>query len=212
MNNQTVEQGSDAWHQARLGKVTASRISDVMAKVKSGGWSASRANYMAELLLERLTGTKAPRFVSKEMLDGIEREPRARIAYEFLHNVTVQRVGLIDHPTIPMAAASPDGFIGDDGVLEIKCPLPATHLDTLDGASLDAGYIKQIQFQMACSGRHWDDFVSFNPDFPAKMQLFVQRVTRDDAMIKEIEAEVVKFLGELDEKEAMLRSKYQNGG
>lgn len=200
-----LTQGSETWLQARLGRVTASRVADVIATTR-GGWGASRKNYAAELLAERLTGTPAERYTNAAMQHGIDTEPQARAAYEFYRDVTVTEVGLIAHPTIGMAAASPDGLVGDDGLVEIKCPNTATHIETLLKAGVDGKYVTQMQFQMACTGRQWVDFVSYDPRMPEALSLFVRRFKRDDAMIEELEAAVIEFLAELDNTEAALRA------
>lgn len=208
MQDETLEQGSDAWRAARLGKVTASRIADVLARTKTG-WSASRANYLAELVIERLTGVPTEGFVSAAMRDGIEKEPQARAAYEFLRDCTVEAVGFDQHPIIAMAGASPDGLVGADGMVEFKCPIPATHMDTLLGAPIDGRYIKQMQFQMACRPeRKWNDWVSFCPQFPAEMQMVIRRVERNDTMISVTENEVCAFLAEVDEAVSKLRLQF----
>lgn len=192
-----IEQGTDEWRMQRLGKVTASRIADLMAKTKSGV-AASRGNYQAELIAERLTGTFEEGFKSAAMERGNEVEAEARIAYEFFKNVTVQETGFVDHPTIQMSGASPDGLIGDDGLFECKCPNTKTHIDTLLGKNIKGNYYKQMQWQMACTGRQWCDFVSYDPRMPEHLQLFVERVERDDKFISEIEAEVIGFLAEIE--------------
>ena len=194
-----LEQGSAEWMAARLGKMTASRMSDVAAKTKTG-WGAGRANYMAELIAERLTGNPADNYINAEMQHGIDTEPQARAAYEFFRDMTVEKVGLIAHPTIPMSAASPDGLVGADGLVEIKCPNTATHIETLLGGAIPAKYGAQMQWQLACAGRQWVDFVSFDPRLPAHLSLFVSRVVRDDKRIAELTAMVNEFLAELDAK------------
>lgn len=194
-----MEQRTDEWFAARLGKVTGSRVSDVMSKTKSG-YSATRANYMAQLICERLTGVKAESFTSAAMEWGVEQEPLAIAAYEAMHRVFVEAVGFIEHPNIALAGASPDGLVGDDGLVEIKCPNSATHIDTLLNGDVDGKYIKQMQWQMACTGRQWCDFVSFDPRLPGNLQLFVKRIPRDEAAIAAMEMEVTKFLAELATK------------
>lgn len=198
-----MEQGSEDWFKARLGKVTASRVADVIAKTKSG-WGASRQNYMAQLIAERLTGTVAESFTSAAMQHGVETEPQARAAYEFFQDETVEQVGLVPHPSIQMSAASPDGLVGDDGMVEIKCPNTAMHIDTLLGGTVPSKYETQMQWQMACTGRKWVDFVSYDPRLPANLSLFVARVPRDDKRIAELETLVREFLGEVDAKVAAL--------
>jgi putative phage-type endonuclease len=194
-----IEQRSDAWFEARIGKVTASRVADVLAKTKTG-YSTSRDNYMAQLVCERLTGEKGESFTNAAMQHGTDTEPLARISYEVAQNVLVDEVGFVPHPTIEMAGASPDGLVGDDGLLEIKCPNTATHIETLLSQTVPSKYNTQMQFQMACTGRQWCDFVSFDNRLPQELQLFVKRVPRDDLFIKQTEAEIVQFLAELDDK------------
>jgi putative phage-type endonuclease len=202
-----MEQGTEEWRLARCGKVTASRVADIIAKTKSG-YSTSRANYMAELICERLTGVPTEGFVSGAMQHGIATEPMARSAYENFSGALVMETGLVPHQTIPMAAASPDGLIGSDGLVEIKCPITATHIETLLGQSTPGRYVTQMQWQMACTGRKWCDFVSFDPRMPENMQLFVERIARNDETISLLEREVMMFLGELDEKVGQLKEKY----
>jgi putative phage-type endonuclease len=198
-----IEQRSDEWHQMRLGKVTASRISDVLARVKNG-WGAGRFNYEAELLAERLTGQRTEGYVSEAMQNGIDTEEEARRAYAFYYRATLHEIAFVDHPTVPMSGASPDRLVGEDGLIEIKCPMPKKHIGTLLGASIDGGYVLQMQWQMACTGRKWCDFVSYSAVMPEHLRLHVQRVERDDQEIARIEAEVRTFLAELDRKLAAL--------
>jgi putative phage-type endonuclease len=199
-----IEQRTEEWFQQRLGKVTASRISDVIAKTKTGV-STSRQNYLIQLVSERLTGKKGDSFVNQAMLDGIEREGAARELYERTRGVSVTEVGFFDHPTIAMSGASPDGAVNSkeegkyDGLIEIKCPIETTHTNTLMSKSVPSKYIPQMQWQLACTGAKWVDFVSYNPNFPEELQLFVARVDRDDTYIAELEAEVVKFLDEVEQ-------------
>lgn len=201
-------QGSDAWKAARCGRVTASRVADVVAKTKTG-WAASRAQYMGELIAERLTGVPAESYTNAAMLWGTEKEPEARNAYAFYRDVEVVQVGMVEHPRIPMTSASPDGLVGDDGLVEIKCPTIATHIDTLLAGSIPGKYITQMQWQMACTGRKWCDFVSFDPRMPESMQIYIQRVERDEALINSLEKQVEQFLQELEERVSALRSKYE---
>ena len=196
-------QGSDEWKAARLGRVTASRVADVIAKTKTG-WGASRRNYLAELVAERLTGVTAEGYSNAAMQWGADTEPQARAAYEFFNDVAVEQVGFIDHPKIKMAGASPDGLIGADGLVEFKCPLTATHIDTLLTGETPGKYITQMQFQMACTGRAYCDFVSFDPRMPEHLRLFSRRVMRDNAYIADLEKMVREFLSELDETIAAL--------
>lgn len=198
------EQRTTEWFQARLGKVTSSRVADVIAKTKTG-YSASRENYMAQLVVERMTNKISESYTNAAMEWGVANEKFARAAYELKMDIMVDETGLVDHPTIPMAGASPDGLVGEDGLVEIKCPNTATHIETLLSGEPDAKYIKQMQWQMSCTGRAWCDFVSFDPRMPENLRLFVKRVQRDDSLIAELEEEVRKFLAELEEKVIKLK-------
>jgi len=198
-----MEQGSPEWIAARLGKLTASRIADAVARTKTG-WGASRANLMASLVAERLTGAPQDTYTNAAMQHGIDTEPQARMAYEFYRDCEVEQVGFIPHPTISMSGASPDGHIGTDGMLEIKAPNTATHIDTLLGEPIPQKYIYQMNWQMACTGRVWCDFASFDPRMPERLRLFVQRVQRNDDLIATLETEARAFLDELDAKVAAL--------
>lgn len=202
-----IVQGSPEWHALRIGKVTASRVSDVIAKTKTG-WGASRANYMAELIAERLTGEPAEKFTNAAMAWGTEKEPDARAAYEFFRDAQVSEIAFVDHPVIGMTGASPDGLVGDHGLVEIKCPNTATHLDTLLTQAIPSKYVTQMLWQMACTGRQWCDFVSYDPRLPETMSLFVKRVDRDDKLIASLERDVAEFLAELDLKLAQLDTLY----
>ena len=202
-----MEQKTDEWFAARLGKVTASRVADVVAKTKTG-YGASRANYMADLIVERLTGQKASSFTNQAMEWGVEQEPNARAAYSAKTGELVEEVGFIDHGTIQMSGASPDGRIGRgfvDGLVEIKCPSTATHLEYILTDTVPGKYIVQMQWQMACTAAAWCDFASYDPRLPAHLQLYIKRVPRDPQHIAELEAEVSKFLSELDEKVSKLQ-------
>ena len=205
-----MEQRTEEWHQARLGKVTASRIADVMAKTKAG-YGASRANYMAELIVERLTGRPGDSFQSPAMTWGTNTEPLARAAYEAHKGVLVEEVGFVPHPTIPMAGASPDGLVDMDGLVEIKCPNTATHIETLMTGNVPLKYIFQMHWQMICTGREWCDFVSFDPRMPEGMQLFVARYMHSTDTASDLTKEVTAFLKELDEKVSALKEKYTHG-
>ena len=194
-----MEQKSPEWFAARLGRVTASRVADVVAKTKSGD-SASRGNYMAQLVIERLTNKQEESYSNDFMDWGNLQEPFARAAYEAATNVLVDEVGMITHPRIEMSGASPDGLVGDDGLVEIKCPKTATHIETLLSKTVPGKYNIQMQWQMACTDRSWCDFVSFDPRMPDGLQMFLKRVPRDDALIRTLEDEVIKFLKEVDSK------------
>ena len=199
-----MEQRTTEWHQARLGKVTASRVADVIAKTKTG-YGASRANLMADLIVERLTGQPASTFSNAHMEWGTEQEPHARAAYSARTGELVEEVGFIQHPRLEHAGASPDGLVNDEGLVEFKCPATATHLDTLLAGEVPSKYIPQMQWQMACTNRAWCDFVSYDPRLPEHLRMFVKRVERDDAYIKMLEGEVTKFLAELEEKLTQLQ-------
>lgn len=200
-----LEQGTEEWLEARLGKATSSRLSDIMTRTKSG-YGAGRKNYTAELICERMTGNGNEHFVSKEMAWGTETEPVARTEYEIATGSTVREVGFVQHPTIEMSGGSPDGLVGEDGIIEIKCPNTATHIATILSGSADSKYIKQMQWNMECTGRRWCDFVSYDPRMPEGLQLFISRVDRDDEFLKEAREEVVSFLAELDEMIEKLRA------
>ena len=193
MNNQ----GTAEWFNERIGKVTASRVADILATIKTGE-SASRANYRWQLVCERLTGLKEETYTNTSMETGTEREPLARAAYEHLKGVFVTEVGFIPHPNIEMAGASPDGIV-EDGLIEIKCPGQNAHGQTLLSKKAPTKYIPQMQMQMSCTGANWCDFVSYNPTFPDHLQLVVVRVARDPEYIINMEAEIIKFLGEVTE-------------
>lgn len=201
-------QGGPEWIAARLGKVSASRMGDMTARTKTE-YGASRANYAAELVAERLTASPTERYTNGAMAWGSEKEPDARKLYEFLRDVEVAQVGLVLHPTIDMACASPDGLIGEDGLIEIKCPNTATHIQTLLGAPLDGKYVKQMQWQMACAGRSWCDFISHDPRLPGEMQIHITRINRDPALIEALEKEARAFLAEVDATVSKLLAKYQ---
>ncbi len=201
-------QGSEAWINQRLGKVTASRVADLMARTKTG-WGAGRANYMAELLCERLTGQRAEQYENSSMIWGRDTEPQARAAYEFLTGLSVTEVGFVDHPSIVMAGCSPDGLVGDGGLVEIKCPNSATHIETLLSETVPSKYRIQMMWQIACTGREWCDFVSFDPRLPADMQIWIKRIQPEAGEIDAMEAAVREFLMELDDKIGRLRHKYE---
>jgi len=192
-----IEQGSNEWHLLRIGKVTASRIADVLSKGKSGE-SASRRNYRTELVVQRLTGLPGESFSNAAMEWGTNTEPKARTAYEVEKQQFVEQVAFIDHPSIEWFGCSPDGLVAD-GLIEIKCPNSTTHVDYLADNKPPAKYIPQMQCQMAVTGRQWCDFVSFDPRLPDDLQLFVVRLERDQEYIEAMEVEVKKFLSEVDE-------------
>lgn len=203
-----MDQRTAEWFAARCGKATASRIADIVARTKTG-WGASRANYAAQLVSERLAGIQEEGFASAAMKWGTECEPEAREAYCFREDADVVEVGFIDHPSIAMAGASPDGLVDEDGLVEIKCPNTATHIATLLGGTIPSKYETQMLWQMACTGRQWCDFASYDPRLPESMRLFVRRLHRDEAAIAKLEADVAEFLAEVDATVAELRALYE---
>lgn len=199
MNIVQVTQGTSEWKRARAGHVTASRISDVMAKGKGSYEASTRANYRAEIVVELLTGGPyEDGFKNRDMERGTEMEPYARELYQRQSKDEVTQVGFVLHPTIEWAGASPDGLVGDEGLLEIKSPKSKTHLIYLINDRVPSDYRLQMFWQMACTGRKWCDFVSYDNRFPKNKQLFIKRLDRDEAKIAEIEKEVIKFNNEID--------------
>ena len=198
-----MEQRTPEWFAKRLGKVTASRIADLMAKTKTGP-GASRANYLAQLVTERLTGTPTEGFQSPAMTWGIEQEAAARAAYSARTGVLVDEVDFVDHPTM-QAGASPDGLVGEDGLIEIKCPNTSTMLEYLEDRTIPTKYRLQMQWQLAVTGRDWCDFVAFDPRLPEHLQLLVIREPRNEGLIGEIMVEVIRFLAEVERKVAFLK-------
>jgi|PlaIllAssembly_1097288.scaffolds.fasta_scaffold00864_11 putative phage-type endonuclease len=193
-----IEQGSDEWFAMKLGKVSASRIADVVAKGKGNAPSATRANYAAQLMLERVTGQKQETYINAAMNWGVEQEPLARLAYSLHKGVEVEEVSFIDHPFILRSGASPDGLVGTDGMLEIKCPNTATHIKWALAGEVPPEHALQLHWQMACTGRQWNDFVSFDPRMPEGQQLFIRRLLRDNDLIDKLESEVVFFDGSVE--------------
>jgi len=200
-----MKQGSAEWMHARAGCVTASRIADVMARTKNGP-SEKRNAYMRELLAERLTGQTAEHFVNDAMVWGIENEALARGVYEAKTGAMVEEVGFILHPTIPRCGASPDGLVGEDGLIEIKCPNTGTHIETLLSGEIDPKYRYQMAWQLECTGRKWCAFVSYDPRIPGAPCYFQTRFIPEPEYLEGIRAEVIKFLAELDELEARVRA------
>jgi putative phage-type endonuclease len=198
-----MEQRTPEWFAKRLGLVTASRIADVMAKVKTGT-AASRSGYMTQLVTERLTGQPTEGYQSAAMEWGIEQEGAARAAYEARTGVLVDEVDFVRHPILE-AGASPDGLVGEDGCIEIKCPNTATMLEYIEDRSVPRKYLLQIQWQLACTGRNWCDFVAYDPRLPEHLQLLVIRVPRDEEVIEQIAAEVGRFVTELRDRVEHLR-------
>lgn len=211
MNTVDIKQGTPEWLSVRAGRVTASRVADVIAKTKSG-YSASRKNYMDELAYER-AGIFKEQFINSAMQNGIEQEPFARMEYESRTGNMVLEVGFVHHPSIEMAGASPDGVIGD-GLLEIKCPQPGTHLDYFIDGKVPEKYKPQMAWQMACTGAQWVDFVSYltnvtsnDSELLENARYFQVRYNRDNDYIAMLEDEVIKFLIEVDERYQALSEK-----
>ena len=197
------EQGSVEWLMQRVGKATGSEFSEIMATRKDGKESAKRYNYRMELVVERLTGLPADRYVSKYMEHGTAQEPYARMAYEARTGEMVLQPGFRNHHTIPMCGGSVDGLVGDDGIIEIKAPTTFNHIEAvLNGMPDD--HIAQTQGYMWITGRQWCDFISYDPRLPAGLNLYVQRIKRDDEYIEKLAAEVVRFLEEVRELTEML--------
>lgn len=196
-----MEQQTEEWYQARLGKVTASKVASVLARRDS----ATRADYLTDLVLERLTGKQQEFYTNEAMQWGTDTEPQARMAYEAQTGDLVDELGFIDHPTIANFGCSPDGVIREDGLIEIKCPNSKTHLSTLLSGKAPSKYIPQMQTQMAVMNRQWCDFVSFDPRLPEDLQLFIVRVDRDNDYIAKLEEEVSIFLKEVDETVTKLK-------
>ena len=194
-----VIQGSPEWFAARCGKVTASRVADIIAKTKTGP-SASRENYFAQIVCERMTGKPAESYSNAAMAWGTEQEPFARAAYESAKDVLVEEVGFVPHPNISEASASPDGLVGLFGLVEIKCPNTATHIQTLLDQKVPEKYNTQMQWQMACTQRQWCDFVSFDPRMAEGLQLFIKRVELDPVYIANLEKEILNFLFDVEHK------------
>ena len=189
-----MEQGSDEWYAARLGKVTASRAADVLTKKGS----AARSNLSAQLVLERITKTKAESFQSPSMQWGIDQEPTAKLFYEASRGVLVESAGFVQHPSIEYAGASPDGLVGTNGLVEIKCPNTATMIDIILTKKIPTNHITQMQMQMACTQRDWCDYVVFDPRMPPKAKLFIKRINRDKVFIDLMEKEIILFLKDVE--------------
>jgi len=205
-----ILQGTSEWHQLRLGKVTASRVADILAKTKTGV-SASRQNYLIELALQRVTGQIEESYINPAMQWGTDNEPKARMAYEVFNDVLVEQVPFVDHPTIKGFGASPDGLVNLDGLCEIKCPNSATHWSYIKSGEPPNKYFIQMQVQLACTQREWNDFISYDPRMPERSRLFVKRVFRDDKFIGIMENEVKQFLDEVEQETQLMLGKENHG-
>ena len=189
-----VEQGSEEWHAVRRGHVSASNISAVMAK----GKGITRRNYMMRIIAERNSSWQGDAYTNPAMEHGVNTEYLARQAYEVSRGTFVDKTGFWKHPEIEWVGASPDGLVGDDGLIEIKCPNTTTHLEYIFDDVVPTEYYKQMQCQLWVTGRQWCDFISYDPRvFLEKKKLFVKRCTRDENLIAEMEVEVLAFLGEI---------------
>jgi hypothetical protein len=205
------EQGSPVWLAARRGLVTASRCADVLAMLKKGGEKAERRNYRADLIVEILTGMTTEHYITREMEWGVAQEPFARAAYELECDVMVETTGFVLHPDVARFGASPDGLVGEEGMIQIKCPNTATHLGWMLEGSVPLEHAPQMLAEMACTGRQWSDFVSFDPRLPKHLQLFVRRFERDDTLVAQLEAEVIRFNGEIEDLLAKLPQAPESG-
>lgn len=202
-----MEQRTDEWYAARCGSLGASQLNEALATTKSG-WGASRENLKNRIIAERLTGQPSETFQNAAMIWGVETEDAARKAYEAATGVFVDEMGIAYHPVLKHTHASPDGLVGEDGLIEIKCPNTTTHIETLKAKKAPSKYINQMMWQMRCTDRQWCDFVSFDPRLPSHLQLFVVRVDRDDAAIAELEAKVAEFLTEVDKEIERLNEEF----
>ncbi len=203
-----MNDAEQAWKQLRCGWLGASSIVDVMAKGKNGAPSASRANVMARLITERLTGKPTETFQSKDMERGLLLEDEASNVYAFMNNAELTKPSFIRHPTIEFTGATPDRFVGDEGLLEMKCFNAANHIDTLLNEKIERAYLLQMQWQLAVTQRPWCDFFAYSPDFPPSMRIFQKRIVRDDRIIAEITVEVREFIEELNAKTRQLEQKF----
>lgn len=200
-----MQQRSDEWFQARVGKVSASRIGDLMARNQPrkgqtvGAWSARRNNYLAEKIAERITGKPRDRKRIASLDHRVELEPDARAAYEFYFEQKIELIGFVDHPRIPNAGASPDGLIGTDGGIEIKCCDAEGHLEIITADAIDPDYFYQCHFNIACTERDWWAFTAFNPDMPEELKVHRKILERDDQLIATIETNVIQFLEEVEQ-------------
>lgn len=193
-----LEQGSEEWKQARLGHVTASNMAEVMSKGKGTAEAVGRYKYKVRLVAERLTMTAGESYTNAAMQWGIEQEQFACIAYEAQKETFVDKIGFVLHPDIKWLGVSPDRIVGNEGLIEVKCPNTTTHLDYLFEGKVPAEYYKQIQCQLWVTGRQWCDFVSYDPRLPKRNQLLIVRTERDEKLIAEMKTETEKFLAEVE--------------
>ena len=203
-----MEQRSEAWFAMGAGCATSSRVADLTARTKSG-WGAARKNAIADLVCERLTGecTQIPQTAA--MAWGVEKEDEARDLYAMLTGAHIEQVAFLKHPSIEWAGASPDGLVDDEGMVEIKCPNSATHIETLTGGTIPERYMKQMQWQLDCAGRRWVDFVSYDPRLPPAMQIYIKRVEMDPTIIEQLQDDVMTALAEVEETVNKLKEQYE---
>ncbi|UNE54872.1 lambda exonuclease family protein [Bartonella machadoae] len=197
-----MDQRTAEWFQARLGKVTASNVYNILSRTAKGLPTSKYEDYKIKLMTERLTGEISQSYITPSMQWGIEHEEDALKEYEFIYDADVIKCGFIPHPTIEMAGASPDGLIGEDGLVEVKCPQSTTHLRFFMYDEIKPEYIAQMQFQMACTGRKWCHFISYNPQFVGRstgLRMKVKRIHRDDEQIEQLTKAVEVFLAEIEQ-------------
>ncbi|EJF82923.1 lambda exonuclease family protein [Candidatus Bartonella washoeensis] len=197
-----MEQRTAEWFQARLGKVTASNVYNVLNKTAKGLPTSKYEDYKMKLITERLTGEISQSYTTPAMQWGIEHEEDALKEYEFIYDTNVTRCGFVQHPKMEMAGASPDGLIGEDGLIEVKCPQSTSHLRFFMYDEIKPEYIAQMQFQMACTGRKWCHFMSYNPQFVGRstgLRMKIKRIFRDEKHIEEINKAVESFLAEIEQ-------------
>ncbi|WP_273782699.1 lambda exonuclease family protein [Bartonella sp. ML69XJBT] len=198
-----MQQRTAEWFQARLGKVTASNIYNILSKTAKGTPTSKYEDYKIKLMTERLTGEISQSYITPAMQWGIEHEEEALKEYAFIYDTQITQCGFIQHPTIQMAGASPDGLIDKDGLIEIKCPQSSNHLRFFMDNEIKPEYLAQMQFQMACTGRKWCDFISYDPRFTGNSSLFrmkIKRIHRDDKQIEQINQAVESFLAEIEQE------------
>lgn len=200
MSDEALIQGSESWFKARMGKITASKLSDLMKKTKYGE-STYKTRLRMELAIERITGKSASdNFMNQAMKNGVEREPDARLLFEAITGKEVALCGSFDHPEVVNTSASPDGLIrGENAVLELKCPTHVTHAKNLLSDKMPKNYEYQVQWQIACTESEYAYFASYHPDFPPELRLKYIRVEKDDKLIAEIEKEVREFDAEVED-------------
>jgi putative phage-type endonuclease len=185
-----MQQGGEEWRLARCGHITASRLHAATAKGARGGYLSTRQDVIWQVIEERLTGIPAEVFQTYAMRWGTETEPAAIAAAELICGFSVEPAGYVQHSSIPMTGASPDGLIGQDGLIEVKCPTTKTHLQTLLNGRVPEQYRPQMQWQLACTGRDWVQFVSFDPRLPVEYQLFLDIERRDEEVIAMLSIEI----------------------